>query len=239
MARCGARAAVRAFVNAAPRTVKNGLRPRFRGLARRAGGLLVLSGVDFGRTRAYPAGQMGGLFVNLRGRQPHGVVEPGAEHEAARNELIACLSELRDPETQRPVARAVHRREGVWAGPLLECLPDAIMEHEEEVYEITFGAGAGAPVFHDLAPPGAIGWRRSGGHRRDGLLLAMGPHIRQAKVRDAAIADVPPTVLALLGCPIPEDFDGRVLAEILTDGVPLPGRTAGAPGAKGEGQRLS
>jgi arylsulfatase A-like enzyme len=56
--------------------------------------------------------------------------------------------------------------------------------------------------------------------------MGLGPHIRHAKVEGATLADVPATALALLGCKIPEDFDGRVLEEMLTDDVELPGRSS-------------
>jgi predicted AlkP superfamily phosphohydrolase/phosphomutase len=233
------RAAVRTVIRAAPRTLKNRLRERFGWMARRAGSLLLCSGIDFARTRAYPAGRMAGLFVNLRGRQPRGIVEPGDDYEAVRDEAIACLGELRDPTTGRRVARAVHRREDVWVGPLVDQLPDLIMEQEDEVHEVTFEARADGAVFHDLAPPGGFGWRRSGGHRRDGLLLAMGPHIRHVELDGARIADVPATVLALLGCPVPEGFDGRVLAEMLTDDVPAPASMASSRQAAAAGEQLS
>ena len=54
--------------------------------------------------------------------------------------------------------------------------------------------------------------------------MALGPHIRPGEVCGAEIADVPATVLALLGCPIPADFDGRALTEMFTDDVPPPER---------------
>ena len=71
-----------------------------------------------------------------------------------------------------------------------------------------------------LAPADAPGLHRRGEHRRDGVLLALGPHVKRCEAAGAHIADVPATVLALLGCGIPDDFDGRVLREILTDDVP-------------------
>jgi arylsulfatase A-like enzyme len=52
--------------------------------------------------------------------------------------------------------------------------------------------------------------------------------VRRAALRDAQMVDVPATVLALLGCPIPENFEGRVLTEMLSDDVPAPARTAAA-----------
>jgi predicted AlkP superfamily phosphohydrolase/phosphomutase len=222
------RAATSAFARTAPRALKNRLRVRLPWLARRAGGLLVCSGVDFARTRAYPAGNMGGVFVNLKGRQPSGIVEPGAQYEAVRTEVAAFLCALRDPGTGKPVVRAAHRREDAWSGPFLGELPDVILELDDETYEVAGTTRRGQEVLYSLGEPGTTGWRRSGGHRRLGLLLAKGPHVRQAEIPAADMADVPATVLALLRCPIPEDFDGRVLNELLTDDMEPPGRAPAA-----------
>lgn len=64
----------------------------------------------------------------------------------------------------------------------------------------------------DLAPV-AVG--QSGKHHVEGLFLAAGgPIVEAAHVR-AELVDIAPTVLALLGIPIPEDLPGRVLEEIL------------------------
>ncbi len=60
--------------------------------------------------------------------------------------------------------------------------------------------------------------------------MALGPHVRHAALEGAHIADVPATVMALLGCPLPDNFDGRVLTEMLTDDVQVPGRTGAAEG---------
>ena len=57
---------------------------------------------------------------------------------------------------------------------------------------------------------------------RRGLLMARGPHVRNVEIDRADIADVPATILALLGCPIPDHFDGRVITEILSDDVGIP-----------------
>lgn len=218
------------FARRAPRFVKAGVKSVAPRLSEAAAGMVISSGIDFSRTRAYAAGC--GVFVNLRGRQPCGVVEPGPQYEDLRSALIALLSELKDPETGQRVARRVCRREEIWSGPCLELLPDVVVETEDEGYFMTAFGGRGARgVFFPLPPMSWTALTQRGGHRRDGLLLAMGPHIRQGEVRGARIADVPATVLALLGCPIPETYAGRVLSEMLTEDVPL---AAGTPTAAAE-----
>ncbi|OPX23268.1 MAG: hypothetical protein B1H04_03865 [Planctomycetales bacterium 4484_123] len=219
--------AIERFAKVAPMGLKSWIKAHLKGLTRRAASVVALSGIDFTRTRAYPSGDSAGIFVNLKGRQPQGTVAPGAEYETVRDEVIAAVEAVVDPETGKPVAAKVHRREEVWSGPALENLPDLIMEQREMLYDTRLiNEARGDDIFYPLPQPTRTKLFHVGGHRREGLFLAMGPHIRRAETRNAQIADVPATVLALLGCEIPEDFDGRVLEEILTDDVQVPGRTA-------------
>ena len=220
------RKGTQAFLQMAPLTLKNKVKTHLAGLTRRAGGMLICNGIDFTRTLAYPADEAGGVFVNLAGRQPLGIVEGERAYEELRDRLIRALSELEDPDTGRPVARAVRRREEVWSGPCVDQFPDVVFEPEEEIYGITGSPSVGGSVFGPLPSPKAIGWLKSGGHTRQGMVLAMGPRIRHTTVEGATIADVPATALALLGCPVGEDFDGRVLSEMLTEEVAVPGRHA-------------
>lgn len=57
-------------------------------------------------------------------------------------------------------------------------------------------------------------------HRQTGMLAMAGPGVRSgASIRSAGLLDITPTALTLLGLPVGEDMDGRVLLEAL-DGVP-------------------
>ena len=63
----------------------------------------------------------------------------------------------------------------------------------------------------------------TGDHRMDGILVAAGPAFRRgATPRGAELLDIAPTVLHLLGVPVPADMDGRVLTELLEPASPLP-----------------
>ncbi|MHC4480413.1 MAG: alkaline phosphatase family protein [Planctomycetota bacterium] len=221
------RRAVWTFARRAPAALKRLAKALFPGTAQSAAGLIAAQGIDLGRSMAYPSGSSQGVFVNLKGRQPEGIVGPGAEYDAVRERIVEVLCELRDPETGRPVAARVHRREEVWSGPCLQKLPDVVLVPREKIYSVpTFAEEPGDDVFYSLPKPSWHSLHNLGGHRADGVLLAAGPHVRGLRLEGARIADVPATILALLGCPIPEDLDGRVLSEMLTDDVPSPQRTA-------------
>ncbi len=64
---------------------------------------------------------------------------------------------------------------------------------------------------------GVVTVGQSGIHHEDGVLIAWGPAIRAGVQVQAGIYDVAPTVLALLGLPVPEDFGGHVLTEIIDE----------------------
>ena len=58
----------------------------------------------------------------------------------------------------------------------------------------------------------------TGQHERHAVLIAAGPAFRRTgRFEGATVYDVAPTVLAVMGLPVPEDMDGRVLVEILQD----------------------
>ena len=66
---------------------------------------------DWSRTAAFatPASHMSFLWINLRGRQPQGIVAPGPEYEELLGRLTADLQQLINPETgQKAVARVWH-----------------------------------------------------------------------------------------------------------------------------------
>src|SRR5262245_58259604 len=89
----------------------------------------VVDRIDWGRTRAYcPSAPGSGIWVNLRGREPHGIVEPGADYDATVETLRARLLAYRDPETGDSVVTAVHRREEAYTGPYADGGPDLLVE---------------------------------------------------------------------------------------------------------------
>lgn len=171
----------------------------------------VASRIDWRRTRAYcPSAPGSGLWINLAGREPEGIVAPGAEYERVVAELRERLLAYRDPRTGEPVVAAVHRREDIYHGPFAEGGPDLLVETGRTVCMVE-GLGRSA-----LMPAGRGPEERTGNHARDGILVAYGPDVQPGlELPVAAIEDVAPTVLYLLGLPIDAEMDGRVLTEAL------------------------
>lgn len=163
--------------------------------------------VDWDRTRAYSFGYIGQIYVNLRGREPRGIVEPGAEYAALISDIIAGLNELRDDVDGQPVVDRVYRREELYAGPYAAEAPDLNLIMRNMSY-ITHPRRELA--HRDVFGPPAT--NESGTHRVNGLFLAYGPAVaRGREIAGAHVVDIAPTAYHLLGLPTPADTDGQVL----------------------------
>lgn len=175
---------------------------------------------DWAHTRAYADYIQPGIWINLRGREPHGIVEPGAEYEALRTRLIEMLSRCRDPRTGTPIVRRVCRREEVYQGPHVSKAPDLHIEwsYAAVACGYQYEDDAGHTVTVGQAADMVERRNVTGDHRPEGILLLAGPQVRrEATVRGAQMADIAPTLCYLLGLPVPEDMEGRVLVEALEE----------------------
>lgn len=165
--------------------------------------------IDWSRTRAYAQGNFGQIFLNLKGRQPLGCVAP----EDARpllDDLKAGLLAIPHPESGEPLVEHVYERDELYAGPHAHLAPDLTVVLHDWRYR-TIG-------LHDFTTNRLISpaFGPTGDHRMEGMIVASGPPFRTgAAPQGATLLDIAPTVLHLLGVPIPSDMDGRVLTEIL------------------------
>lgn len=169
--------------------------------------------INWSRTQAFYVNGLG-IRLNLRGREPQGIVPPG-DYEAVREQLIQDLRAVRDPASGARVYAAVHRREDVYHGPYLVHAADIILEEQtlKSDARLNFST-SGALYPHRLDELFAIR-RLPGDHDLEGILLAAGPGIRAgASITGARLIDLAPTILYILGLPIPPDMDGTVLVDL-------------------------
>jgi predicted AlkP superfamily phosphohydrolase/phosphomutase len=172
-------------------------------------------GIDWTQTRAYSFGWQGQIYLNLKGREPQGIVEPGEESEQLLDQIIADLSQWIDPEDNRPVVDQIYRREQLFHGPFSERAPDLTLVMRAMGYITRLG-------FELSNQPGEIfnatRMEISGGHRLDGVLIASGPAIAPSAdhKKPAWLGDIAPTVLHILGEAVPRWMDGQVLVDWLT-----------------------
>jgi predicted AlkP superfamily phosphohydrolase/phosphomutase len=193
-------------------------------IAKRVESWLRFSHIDWSQTKAYSeeTPYFPSIWINVRGREPAGIVSPGKEYEAVRGHLIELLSHWEDPDTGHPVVKKVHKREELYDGPFVDRLPDLMIEwHLDNGYSYLFkkSQSAKGPVPPISRVEGREKQRsKSGDHRDNGIFLASGAAVTpQMTVSDAEIIDLAPTMLYLLGLPIPSDMDGKVLTQILSN----------------------
>jgi len=170
---------------------------------------ITLDGIDWPRTTAFHRGKgEGNIYINLAGREPHGVV-PQARYDIVRDDIIARLGELRDPNTGERVARAVHRREDIFAGEQLAAAPDLCVEWLDFKYMPAEDLSSVDEIFGPRIRE-YMSWPTTGSHRPEGFFLATGPRIAAGEL-DAPIdlMDLAPTWLGMLGAGAPAGMQGR------------------------------
>lgn len=169
--------------------------------------------VDWKNTKAYfLSSSEGSLYANIDGREPSGCLS-GNEAEKVLEEIRQGLTKVKDPVTGKPIlAGAYHRRE-IYSGEYSDNSPDMILLPEEGCYFSENGFG---PLFGDQ---GMDDHQISATHHPDGVFMAAGgPISRSEEGISASIWDIAPTVLCLLGVPLPGDLDGKVIREAIADG---------------------
>jgi len=197
--------AIRRYVNA-----RLSLETRTRLMAR-----MWAESIDWRRTRAVAEAEfgVGWVRINLRGREPEGTVEPGAEYDALCDEIAGELYSLTNAETGAPAVTEVARMDTLVEGARVRELPDLLVTWSSHgllraVRHPRLG------VFHenlrDLSPSE---------HSGEAFLVAAGPHIRaQATVEGGHIVDIAPTLLYLMRAPIPHDMDGDLIRDMIDPG---------------------
>jgi predicted AlkP superfamily phosphohydrolase/phosphomutase len=176
------------------------------------GKFLSYDDVDWQRTGAFSMGHVGQIYVNTKGIHPYGSVDPGEEEGIVRQEVIDALNSLRHPATGEPIVDRIILREEEFSGPYTTQGPD-IQVVLDGYRCISFPLFATSPELFTEQIRGD-----SGCHRLEGIFIASGPGIRREAARTPAhITDVAPTVMYLLGLPIPSEMTGHPLQDILVE----------------------
>jgi len=168
--------------------------------------------IDWSKTRAFSSWTSGEeiVIINLKGREPEGIVRPGEEYEELRDFIIKKLCQLEGDKGEKLIDRA-YRREELYSGPYAHLAPDIqFTTNDMSVHprgelldeDIVVRANDFTPALH----------------RMNGILLMEGDIIKQDfKIEEAGIIDLAPTILYLLGIPIPNDTDGKVLTSCIKE----------------------
>lgn len=162
--------------------------------------------IDWRQTQLYAGRSMEhAVYVNLRGREPQGIVDP-ADFDRLRHALAEALLAVRDPASGLPVVLATYRREDLYQGPYVDEAPDLLFTLAPGYEPTSEPLPASRGVFSDASSEGA------GIHQPDGIFMALGPGIVPgAHLAAQHIEDVLPTMLYALGLPVSTALDGHVI----------------------------
>ncbi len=180
--------------------------------------------IDWKKTRAFAQGMVS-VYLNVKGREPEGVVDPGKEYENLTREIIDLLYDIKDPQTnQRPIILALSNQDGEFIGLSGDRVGDIIVA-ANPVYALDNRIKFDGNLFMNLKtglPDGSIhGAQLPALDMKEygmikSLFIAQGPKIKQDFVLERAvnIIDIAPTISKLLGIPPPKNCEGVIIKEI-------------------------
>ena len=158
--------------------------------------------IDWGRTRAWGAGgYYGRLFLNVQGREPQGVI-PAADYEHTRDELVAKLEAITDPEGHN-IGTRVFKPQDVYR-EVNNIPPDLIIYFGNLAWRSVGSVGLGAvhTFENDIGPDDA-------NHAQDGIFILRDGTNGGGRRERRHIMSIAPTILELLGVPVPDDMTRR------------------------------
>ena len=166
--------------------------------------------VDWAKTTAWGSGgYYGRLFLNVKGREPQGLIAP-EDYEATRSKIAAELEALGDPHG-KPLGTRVLKPENLYKTVRGVAPPDLFVYFGDLRWRSvgTIGTGQIHTYENDTGPDDA-------NHAPLGMLIANGPGVSQSSeaIEGMQLMDVTPTVLRLFGLDVPGDLQGHVIERI-------------------------
>lgn len=181
--------------------VKEHTRKKFRRF------FLSLSDVDWKITKAYSYGAWGQIYINREANLD------SKELGSVKKEIIDLILRIKDPSTNQRIfsPNNVYLKEDIYHGPYVNQAPDivAIPNPPYKTFpDYEFGSNK---IITD-----SQGW--SGNHSIYGMLIIKGRVIKRGVIIDGAnIVDIAPTIMYLMGVPVEEDMDGRVIMDVIKE----------------------
>ncbi|MBD3214009.1 MAG: hypothetical protein GF311_15475 [Candidatus Lokiarchaeota archaeon] len=189
--------------------------------------------VDWKKTKAFPYLEPPYVWVNLKGRDPDGIVNQ-SEYEDVRDEIIESLYQLRDPDTGEKIIKLAIKREdaeylgqnGPRVGDViyflnppyqlfdyrLEKLDPSIQPKDLLEKPAAYNAQVNCAAHAYFLPDTKLGE-----YSISVPLIINGPSIKSGVElkKIVNLIDLAPTLADLLGIPQPKSFQGKVLHQII------------------------
>jgi predicted AlkP superfamily phosphohydrolase/phosphomutase len=166
-----------------------------------------INDIDWEKTKAYSGGYPGKIYINLKGREKHGIVNHGKEYEDILKEIEIKIRELKDPVTNEKIVTEIYRKNEIYNGKYSDIAPDLMVVLKDMSYLNHVGFLKGKIFYPPL---------QGGDHRLNGIFIAYGPDIKNQgkKIENLSICDIAPTILQIFNVSLLKDFDGKVLKNI-------------------------
>jgi predicted AlkP superfamily phosphohydrolase/phosphomutase len=161
--------------------------------------------VDWGKTRAWGSGgYYGRVFLNVQGREPQGII-PQSDYERVRDELAHALESIPAPDG-RNIGTVAFKPERIYK-QVNNIPPDLVMYFGNLDWRAVGSLGIGDVYTfeNDTGPDDA-------NHAQHGMFILYDPaNPAGGKRLGAHIMDIAPTVLDVMGLPVPRDMNGNVI----------------------------
>jgi predicted dehydrogenase/predicted AlkP superfamily phosphohydrolase/phosphomutase len=175
------------------------------------------AGIAWEHTRAFliENANEGYIRINLKGREPQGIVAPGKEYEDLCEDLYQTVKSATNPANGARAAHTVYKTDDIYNGPCRSHMPDIIINWNDDAKLTTellterYGLARSDEPGYALAP------YYTGNHRPSAFTVAVGPEVRQGNVLgDTSILDLAPTILTFFGITPPAYMGGKALGEL-------------------------
>jgi predicted AlkP superfamily phosphohydrolase/phosphomutase len=163
--------------------------------------------VDWEKTTAWGAGgYYGRLWLNVQGREPHGLI-PKADYEKVRAEISQKLESMADHQGQ-PLNTTCYKPEDIYRE--VRNVPSDLLIYFGNLHWRSVGSLGHQDIYtfeNDTGPDDA-------NHAQDGMIIYYDPKqdLNGKHLSGLQLMDIAPTVLQLLGQPVPDDMQGKVIS---------------------------
>jgi predicted AlkP superfamily phosphohydrolase/phosphomutase len=183
--------------------------------------------VVWSETRAFAT--LHGICINLKGREPLGIVDGEAAYRKTVDEVLTALKKIKMSDGSQAVDLS-GVKEDIYSGPRTAEAPDIQFQM----------AGLSCVTKESWGDSGLFATRKnapiSGQHRFDGIFAYSGPNVEAGKVLQGMhIQDTSPTLLYATGEAVPKWMDGRIRGDIYANPEEPTWDDSPEPGLGGEG----
>lgn len=169
--------------------------------------------VNWTKTKAWATDYTGQIYVNLRGREAQGIVEPD-HYDELLDELATRMRDIPD-EHGRTLNTQVFRREDIHFGAYAQYGPDMFINFDECHWKTSELVGYGKGKIYSYDAPSGPDDRGGGMH---GYFCIAGPSVpTKGKFEGVSVLNSAPTVLDVMDLENPEDMESLSLLDMVKE----------------------